>query len=110
MQFRLLQFNVQAAQPLKDSGNDLIAIRGDAFRAVSVRATTGKRFNKPKKERKYHILAVVRFQKTEGGGVSLDASDLFLIPQTEVAALSNKIVDLGHFRICQDLVDYLFKM
>jgi hypothetical protein len=36
-QFRLLQFDVQAAAPLKDTGNDLIAVRGEVLRAISVR-------------------------------------------------------------------------
>jgi len=76
-QFRLLQFDVQAAPPLKDTGNDLIAVRGEVFRAISVRATTGSTFNKPKAGRLYHILAVVRFQKSEVGEVLLDQTDLF---------------------------------
>ena len=29
VQLRLLQYNVQAAPPIKDSGNDLIAIKGN---------------------------------------------------------------------------------
>ena len=39
VQLRLLEFDVQAAPPLKDSGNDLIAIRGIAMRAIQVKAT-----------------------------------------------------------------------
>ncbi len=35
VQLRLLEFDVQAAPPLKDSGNDLIAIRGTAMRCDS---------------------------------------------------------------------------
>ena len=36
VQIRLLQFGVQAAPPIKDSGNDLIAVNDREFRAVSV--------------------------------------------------------------------------
>lgn len=36
VQIRLLQCGVQAAPSIKDSGNDLIAVNGKEFRAVSV--------------------------------------------------------------------------
>jgi hypothetical protein len=107
-QFRLLQFDVQAAPPLKDTGNDLIAVRGEVFRAISVRATTGSTFNKPKAGRLYHILAVVRFQKSEVGEVLLDQTDLFLVPRAAVAALQNNISAVERYRICEDLVDEFF--
>jgi hypothetical protein len=35
----LLAHGVQAAPPIKDSGNDLIAVRGGSFRAVQVRTS-----------------------------------------------------------------------
>lgn len=34
VQTRLLQCGVQAAAPIKDSGNDLIAVKGEAFRGI----------------------------------------------------------------------------
>ena len=42
VQIRLLQYGVQAAPPIKDSGNDLIAMNGEVFRAVSVAAGRAK--------------------------------------------------------------------
>ncbi len=39
VQIRLLQHGVQAAPPIKDSGNDLIAIRRTVFKAVQVKTT-----------------------------------------------------------------------
>jgi len=36
VQLRLLQYEIQAAQPLKDTGNDLIAIKGEVFKAIQV--------------------------------------------------------------------------
>lgn len=41
---RLLQYGVQAAPPLKDSGNDLIAVRGMRFSAIQVKTITGNNF------------------------------------------------------------------
>lgn len=59
VQLRLLQYDVQAAPPLKDSGNDLIAAKGDRFKSIQVRTTTTGRFEKPPENKIYHILAIV---------------------------------------------------
>jgi len=45
VQLRLLELGVQAAPPIKDSGNDLIAVRGQAFCAIQVRTTAGVRYS-----------------------------------------------------------------
>lgn len=42
----LLQYGVQAAPPLKDSGNDLIALKGDAIKTIQVKTCTN-RFDTP---------------------------------------------------------------
>ena len=39
VQLRLFQYGVQAAPPLTDSGNDLIAIKGHIFKAIQVKTT-----------------------------------------------------------------------
>ena len=46
VQTRLLQYGVQAAPPLKDSGNDLIALKGDAIKTIQVKTCTN-RFDTP---------------------------------------------------------------
>lgn len=107
VQFRLLQFGIQAAPPLKDSGNDLIAARGRALRAISVRSTVGKTFNKPPKERLYDILAVVAFS-VHHSYLSLDKSLLFLVPYEAVARYPNRLAAIREFLICQKLVDAFF--
>ena len=65
VQLRLLEHDVQAAPPIKDSGNDLIAVRGESFRAIQIKTTTGNNFDKPNPDRKYHILAVVQSWMTK---------------------------------------------
>ena len=94
VQLRLLEFDVQAAQPLKDSGNDLIAIRGDAMRAIQVKATKieddGYRVRGGLPER-YHALAVVKLEGGEGT-LYLDQSRVFFIAKEDVGtdALARK--------------------
>ena len=107
VQIRLLQYGVQAAPPLKDSGNDLIAIKGREFRAVSVRTTTRSRFIKPNDARLYHVLAVVHLVGHDRT-VLLDESELFLIPQTDVRDVPDCCERLERYRCSEDLVGQLF--
>ena len=107
VQLRLLQYGVQAAPPIKDSGNDLIAVNGHEFRAVAVRTTTTGRFQKPVADRLYHILAVVHLVG-EDQDVYLDQSRLFLIPAGEVEAAGDRCDRLDPYAFNGDLVQRLF--
>ncbi len=62
VQLRLLQYDIQAAPPLKDSGNDLVALRGFAVRTIQVKTTTEAVPAWPPNARRYHLLAVVRLE------------------------------------------------
>jgi hypothetical protein len=106
VQIRLLQYGIQAAAPLKDSGNDLIAVCNDQFRAVSVRTTTTGTFTRPS-DRRYHVLAVVSLQG-EDNTIHLDTSELFLIRQDLVNALPTRCENLRQFVISERLVRDLF--
>ena len=107
VQIRLLQYGVQAAPPIEDSGNDLIAVNGREFRSVSVRTTTSTTFTKPKSERIYDVLAVVCLEGADNE-VSLDGSKVFLIPQPAVAEVSTDAKNLDKYRFSKGLVEYLF--
>lgn len=89
VQIRLLQFKVQAAPPLKDSGNDLIAIRGRQMRSIQVKATASASYRIPKKNRKYDILAAVHFCG-ENHRIDLEASKIFLIGNRELKKRSSR--------------------
>jgi len=107
VQMRLLQYGVQAAPPIKDSGNDLIAVNGQVFRAVSVRTTTTGRYRKPPAERLYHVLAVVHLIGDERA-IFLDQSGIFLLPRDQVAGASNYCKDLLEHLLSEQLVRKLF--
>jgi len=107
VQIRLLQHGVQAAPPVKDSGNDLIAVNGREFRAVSVRTTTTGRYNKPKPDTLYEILAVVCLVG-KNRDVYLDQSWLFLIPKRDVAAASTNCKNLARYTFSRPLLQELF--
>jgi hypothetical protein len=107
VQIRLLQYNVQAAPPLKDTGNDLIAVKDREFRAISVRTTTRGTLDKPA-DQLYDILAVVHLIGTERE-LDLDKSDVFLIPRGDVTNASTSCEKLGAYKLSPDLVSRLFR-
>jgi hypothetical protein len=107
VQLRLLEHDVQAAPPIKDSGNDLIAIRGQSFRTVQVRTTSRGIISKPRATVDYHILAVVSLPKVHGIYSTRDA-EVFLFRRQQVAQLSRRIADHPQSILSQALIDELF--
>jgi len=108
VQLRLLQYGVQAAPPIKDSGNDLIAVRGKTFRATQVKTTTGSTYSKANLPDLYNILAVVHLVGS-GKVVFLDKSRVFLIPKEDVDGLSTHVDRLEKYKLTKELVDKLFQ-
>ncbi|WP_426269246.1 hypothetical protein ACN9MB_13525 [Dyella kyungheensis] len=85
VQLRLFEYGVQAAPPLKDSGNDFIAVNGHTFRSISVKTTEKKTYEKPA-NRLYHVLAVVKLVIEDG--VLLDSSSIWLMTPDDVQQAS----------------------
>lgn len=108
VQIRLLQHGVQAAPPLKDSGNDLIALKGEVIRTVQVKTTTNDVPPWPEDKKLYHLLAVVLL-RGEGNEVQLDASEVFLIPKATLAKLPRRWEALKQFKLSQDHIAELFR-
>jgi hypothetical protein len=108
VQLRLLQFDVQAAPPLKDSGNDLIAVRGDQIRAIQVKSTTTDTCDcRTLSDRVYHLLAFVRM-RGEDRWLNLDDSKVFLIPCAHITKASYRLPELAEFQLTAEHVDALF--
>ncbi len=109
VQLRLLEHNVQASPPIKDSGNDLIAVRGEVFKAIQVKTRTGDRYGKDDLPDLYHILAVVQFAENEER-LLLDKSQVFLIPRERVADAPTAFKHLDEFAVSATHVNELFKV
>jgi hypothetical protein len=92
VQLRLLQYGVQAAPPIKDSGNDLIAIKGDCVKFIQVKATKHNviRGLNRLQNKIYHILAVVKLEILDKE-ILLDNSKIFLIPKDEIGVNSLRV-------------------
>ena len=80
----LLAHGVQAAPPIKDSGNDLIAVRKDSFKAVQVKTTSNGLIVKPDPEKLYHILATVHLPTNEKGIPLISMARVFLFSKEKV--------------------------
>lgn len=108
VQTRLLQYGVQAAAPIKDSGNDLIALKGYAVKTIQVKTCTN-RFNTPLDlPEKYHLVALVKLcgHDTE---LLLDQTKIYLVAKDQLVGLRvNCETDMAPFVISQKLVDGLF--
>ena len=108
VQLRLLQFDVQAAPPLKDSGNDLIAVKGPRFHTIQVKTTGGQDIPAwPNAQKIYSLLAVVRLSG-EGRDVFLDDSGVYLMPKSLLAGLPRTWDALHPYRMTAEHVDTLF--
>lgn len=113
VQLRLLQHDVQAAPPLRDSGNDLIAVRYKTFKTIQIKTTVNKRFSIEYKKLPdiYDFLALV-YLDGEASNIRLDASNIFLIPKDVVDArkFPRRVDKLrkSAFLLSREYIDELF--
>jgi len=107
VQIRLLQFDVQAAPPLKDSGNDLIAVRALSLKTIQVKTVAGKTYSVKDLPEFYDLLAVVQLVG-ENAMLRLDRSRVFLIPKHRVREAPRQIKRLNDFALSREHVDDLF--
>ena len=88
VQLRLLLYNVQAAPPIKDTENDLIAVFDDHFKAVQVKTVNSfpVKISIKNLPDKYHILAIVVIdQSTENpSSIKMDKCSFYLLEKSEV--------------------------
>jgi hypothetical protein len=109
VQLRLLEHGIQAAPPLRDSGNDLIAIRGEVIRAIQVKTTYRDRFTKlgDLRRKRYHILALVAVT-VEGDSLLLDRSDIYLLSKDAVTKSSYSVKEVQPYMLSDELLNHLF--
>src|SRR5256885_8409314 len=81
---RLMEYHVQACFTLKDSGNDLIAIKDDSKKAIQVKSSIKGKWKAPEPNKKYDILALVSLVGGDETHLSLDASKIYLLSKSEV--------------------------
>ena len=111
VQMRLLEYDVQTVSPLKDTGNDLLAVRGQVFRAIQVKTTLGRGAPReliafkyrPTISRAFHILALVFMLEHESTAL-LDQSAIYLLPKEEVTKGRYSKNELERYLLAQEHV------
>lgn len=85
VQLRLWDHGVQAAPPIKDSGNDLIAIRGREVRFIQVKTTEDpvRRPRWPKIHIDYDYVALVRLVRGDDSRLLLDECQIVFVQKSE---------------------------
>lgn len=78
---KLLMHDVQGNFVFKDTGNDMLAVKGRVIKAVQVKTDGGwSKLNR--EERMYDIAALVKL-KYESDKISLDKSEIYLLSKAE---------------------------
>lgn len=109
---RLLQFGVQAAPPIKDSGNDLIALRGRAICAIQVKTSTGGNFNNLNLPELYDLVAFVHLA-VENDEYKLDKSTIYLLDQGTIGGRNNitlNALKASEAEMTLDSIDHYFPL
>lgn len=112
VQLRLLECDVQSVPTHKDTGNDLLATRGETFRAIQVkttRSTDGQIEFKHRKAltRKFHILALV-FLEGQGDRLEVDRSHVYVLARNEVEKGRYSSDELSPYLLTKARIDDLF--
>jgi hypothetical protein len=109
VQMRLLEYDVQASFPLKDSGNDLIALRGRVVKAIQVKSSSKARYgNRPKDTKIYDFLAAVHLRWSSEGRLLADKSKIFFLRKNDVYSERTIFEKLANYEITRSLVDELW--
>jgi len=99
VQLRLLQYNIQAAPPIKDSGNDLVALKGRQIKLIQVKTTANGIFPKlPGKKKIYDLLAIVDLRGYDQT-LNLEKTNIYLIPKGELSAIHRNLNMLDDYKI-----------
>lgn len=115
-QLRLLQYNVQAAPPLKDTGNDLIAIRSSVIKCVQIKTSIRGVFslkNLHKPQKRYGFALFVKLER-DGKNILLDQSKIFLLTKEEIfKSIKNKhsisATKLTKYDLDESIINKIFK-
>jgi hypothetical protein len=108
---RLLDFDVQACFTLKDSGNDLIAIKGSNVQTIQVKSTLpeGRWDLRNLHKKRYDVLALVSLIPKKRG-FDLEKSKIFLLKNSEVdnrSVITNNM-KIEKYSLNKEIIQKLF--
>lgn len=108
---RLLQHGVQASFTLKDTGNDLIGVRGTSMRTIQVKTSFNGQWKAPGSGKTYGVLALVSLKRSDPRELALDRSKIYVLSRPEVGDRKsfNNEEKLVGFLLSQERVHALFQ-
>lgn len=79
-QMKLLEYGVQAAPPIKDSGNDLIWINWEVVKFIQIKTATNRMPSANRRDLPliYHLLFLIRLHK-ENGEINYEKSKIKIL-------------------------------
>jgi len=107
VQLRLFQFDVQAFPPLKDTGNDLIALRRHSFHTIQVKTRTTNEFTVGNLPKFYTAVALVHLDGYDNI-LNLDSTIVYLLSREEFENAPCRFDQLNRFELNDERVDALF--
>lgn len=107
VQLRLLQYGVQAAPPLKDSGNDLVALKGYEVRTIQVKTSANGFPHFQNLPERYHLLALVMLRGHDDT-LFLDETQIYLVPKSDVQNLRRRPENLEPYLLNTQHIERLF--
>lgn len=108
VQLRLLQYDVQAAPPIKDSGNDLIAIKKGSCQTIQVKTSTKECIKLGKMPELYHLLALVKLEGYDDN-ILLDKSKIYLFKRDEISKKNFCFSELSKYELSKEKVGDIFE-
>lgn len=110
VQLKLLEFEIQAAPPIKDSGNDLIALKERQCKLIQVKTSEGNDIRIRRLPEIYDILALVKLENKKGN-ISFDSSKIFLLSKDDIDKNKTKTLQfekLKKYELNQEQLNSLF--
>lgn len=91
---------MQSAPPIKDSGNDLISIRGEIVKFIQIKTSQNKITSVARLPAVYHLVILVELKYAANGGLALDQTEIFVYKKGQSIASKQKLT--------QEVVDSLW--
>lgn len=109
VQIKLLQNDIKISEPILDSGNDFIAIKGNReqsiFKSIQVKTRKNDTFEKLNELKFYDILALVRIYDNDE-----NSAKIYLLSRTEVNGESSLSAgDLMEYEFSPSRLNSLFE-
>ena len=105
---RLLEYDIQACFTLKDTGNDLIAVKDSIVKSIQVKSTLQNHWTSPRSSSKYDVLALVLLVASDGH-YNLENSKIYMLSKNEVGERTSiNLENIRDYQLNENRIQQLF--